>query len=142
MHHREEEDAVGDEVRTVLSFDDDLAQTAVAEVGHELRNRLIRVRGGDELQQPHVPRRIEEVRAEPVFAEIGREAFGELGNRQPGGVRADERAGPANAVDLFEQGALGLELLDDGFDDPIRVGQPLQVVFKNYRLGGAGRRRR
>jgi hypothetical protein len=71
-------DAVGDEVGRVLGMDHALAQVQIAEVRDGLHRRRIGVGRGNELQQAHVARRIEEVRAEPVAAEVIREAFDDL----------------------------------------------------------------
>ena len=96
---------------------------------------------GNQLQQAHVARRIEEVRAEPEAAEVIGKAFDDLGHRQPAGVGGDDRAGLANRFDLAQQAALDLEVFDDGLDDPIDVGEFLQIVFEVSDGHQAGERR-
>ena len=49
--------------------------------------------------------------------------IGDLGDRQRGGVRGEDRVRTADAIELGEDGALQLELLEDRFDDEIAVGQ-------------------
>ena len=85
---------------------------------------------GNDFQQPHVARRIEEVRAEPAAAEVVGEAFGDLGDGQSAGVGGDDGAGLADGVDLAQQLALEVEVFDDGFDDPVDFGELLEVVFE------------
>ena len=75
LHHAqrlqddEDADAVGDEVRRVAREDDFLAEVLIGEAGKRLHRRRIGVRSGNDLHQPHVARRIEEVRAEPAAAQ-------------------------------------------------------------------------
>ena len=90
----------------------------------------IGLRGGNDLQQAHVARRIEEVRAEPVAAEIVGKAFSDGRHRQSAGVGGDDRSGLANGFYFAQQLALDFEVLDDGLDDPVAFGEPLQVVVE------------
>ena len=85
---------------------------------------------GIDLQQAHVARRIEEVRAEPGAAEVVGEAFDDFRDRQTAGVRGDDGAGLANLFDLAQQAALDLEVFDDGFDDPVDIGELVEIVFE------------
>ena len=68
LHDAEEADVVGDEVRRVLRDDDALAEAVVGELGDGVDDRRIGVRRRNDLEQPQVARRVEEVRAEPVRA--------------------------------------------------------------------------
>ena len=77
--------------------------------------------GRDDLDELQVARRVEEVRAEPVPPEIVAASLGERRDRNARRVRRDDRARPADGVDALEQRALDVELLDDGFDDPVGV---------------------
>ena len=98
--------------------------------GDGLHRGGIGVGRGNHFQQAHVARRIEEVRAKPVAAEIVGEAFGDLGHRQAAGVGGDDGAGLANGFDLAQQLALDLQVFDDGFDDPVDFGELRQIVFE------------
>ena len=128
--HREGADAVGDEVRRVVRVDDGLAQAQVAEVldGGDVGG--IGVGRGDDFEQAHVARRIEEVRAEPVAAQLHRHAFDDLVDGQAAGVAGDDRVGAAMLLHLVEQRALDLEVLGDDFDDPVAVGDQGEVVVE------------
>ncbi len=77
---------------------------------------------GNDFQQAHVARRIEEVRAEPGAAEVVGEAFGDFGHGKSAGVGGDDGAGLADGFYFLEQVALDFQILDDGFDDPVDVG--------------------
>ncbi len=55
---------------------------------------------GDDFQQAHVARRVEEVRAEPGPAEVVGESFGDLADGQAAGVGGDDGAGLADGFDL------------------------------------------
>ena len=95
-----------------------------------LNRRGVGFRRGNHFQQAHVARRIEEMRPEPVAAKILAEALGDAGHGQAAGVGGDDAAGLAHGFNFLEQAALDLQVLGDGFDDPIGVGQQLQVVIK------------
>ena len=132
--HAVERDVVADEVRRVLRDDDALAEQVIAETRDGRDDRRIGFRGRDDLEQPQVARRVEEVRAEPVAAEVVGAAFGQRRDRNARRVRADDRSGPALLVDAREQLLLDVEPLDDRFDDPVASGDEIQV-----RVEAAGR---
>lgn len=77
-----------------------------------------------------VSRRVEEVRAEEVRAELFGEALGYLPNRDAARVRRDDRAGLAKLLDALEEAPLDVEPLDDGLDDDVAVFEPRQVVVE------------
>src|SRR5262249_17921884 len=62
--------AVSDEVGRVLGVDNSLAHAHITEMRNGLDCGGIGFRGGNDLQQAHVTRRVEEMGAEPVPAEI------------------------------------------------------------------------
>ena len=90
-------------------------------------HRGIGLGGRDDLEQPQVARRIEEMRAEPVAPEIVATALGQRGDRNAGRVRADDRPGPALLVDPREQLLLDVEPLDDRFHDPVGLGDAIEI---------------
>ena len=58
-------------------------------------------------------------------------AFGhhrQLDDGERRGVGGDDRLGLDDAVELLEQVALDLQVLDDGLDDEVAVVQPVQIV--------------
>ena len=126
----ERADAIGDEVRRVLGVHHALAEVQIAEVRDGLHRRGIGVGSGNQFQQPHVARRVEEVRAEPAAAEVVGEALDDFGDRQAAGVGGDDRSRLADGIDLAQQFALQLEVFDDRLDDPVHLGELLQVVFE------------
>jgi len=70
-----------------------LAQDAVGEGGERGYGGGIGICGGNDLEQPHVARRIEEVRAEKPLALRVAEARGDLRNGQAGGVGGEQGVG-------------------------------------------------
>ena len=70
------------------------------------------------------------MRAEPAAAEVVGEAFDDFRHRQAAGVGGDDGAGLANRFDLAQQAALDLQVFDDGFDDPVDLGELLEIVLK------------
>src|SRR6185503_4460991 len=87
----------------------------------------------DQLEQVQVARRVEEVRAQPVLPETVGPPFGNRGDRDPRGVGADDGVGAADGFDAFHQRALGVELLDHRFDDPVGVAGGGQVLVEAAR---------
>ena len=77
--------------------------------------------------QLQVARRVEEVRAQPVPAELGAAALGDRRDRNARRVRRDDGAGPADGFDALEQRALDVELFDDGLEDPVHAVQTGEV---------------
>ena len=128
--HREGPDAVRDEVRRIVRVDDRLAQAQVAEVLDRSHIGRISVRRRDDLEQPHIARRIEEVRAEPVAAQLHRHAFDDLVDRQAAGVAGDDRVGAAMLLHLVEQRPFDLQVLGDDFDDPVAVGNQSEIIVE------------
>ena len=100
LNRRAEEcaDAVGDEVRRVLAGHHAFAQMAVAELADEREDLGPRVRAGNHFDQMQIARRIEEVRAEEVLAELVGIAFGDLRQRDAAGVGGDDGAGRRDAA--------------------------------------------
>ena len=85
---------------------------------------------GNELDELHVTRRIEEMRAGPMALEIVGEAFGDLADGKAGGVGGDDGAGAAMRRNSLQQAALDGEIFGDGFDDPVGLGAPGEVVLE------------
>ncbi len=97
-----------------------------------MRDRIdqsaVGLRRGDKFEQAHVARRIEKVRSKPRPAEVVREAFCNLTYRQTASVSGDNRPGLSDGLDFFQQRAFDCEILDHGLDDPVDIGQLLQIV--------------
>ena len=70
------------------------------------------------------------MRAEPAAAEIVGESFGDFADRQAAGVGGDDRPGFADRFHLLQQSPFEFEILDHGLDDPVDVGQFLQIVVE------------
>jgi len=128
--HREGADAVRDEVWRVVSMDDRLAQAQVAEVFDRCHIGGIGIRCRDDLEQPHVARRVEEVRAEPVASQLHGHAFDDLVDGQAAGVAGDDGVGAAMLLHLVEQRSLDLHVLGDHFDDPVAAGDQGEIVVE------------
>jgi hypothetical protein len=141
VQNRKSADAVADEVGRVLGKNYSLPETHVAELGNGIDQSAVRVWGGNEFEQSHIARRIEEMRAEPRAPEIVGEALGNLADRQPASVGGNDGAGLANGFDFAQQRALEIKILDDRLDDPIDFGELLQVVFKITHSHQTGERR-
>ena len=130
VQHGKGADAVGDEVGRVFGVHHALAEMQIAEVRDGLHGRGIGVRRGNDFQQPHVARRVEEMRSKPAAAEVLGETFGDLADGQAAGIGGDDRSRLADLLDLAEQFALEVEIFDDRLDDPVNFGELLEVVFE------------
>ncbi len=139
LDHAVKADAIGDEVRRVLRDDHALAQPQIEESRHACDDIGIGVGGRDHLDQRQIAWRIEEMGAEPVAAKLGASAFGDRVNRNAGGVGRDDRARPPDRFDCLEQRALDVELLDDGFENPVDRGEAAKVRVETARRDQCGR---
>ena len=103
-HHvqdRECTDTVGDEIGGVLSVNDGFPQTLIAKGRDRLKRSRIRVGRGNDLEQPHIPRRIEKVSPKPIAPEGLTEALDDVAYRQSAGVGSHDRRWFANRLDLL-----------------------------------------
>src|ERR1019366_6154785 len=107
-----------------------LAKLRVAKVRDGFDQRRVGVWRGDQFQQTHIARRIEKVRAEPRAPEVGGKSLGDFCHRKPAGVGGNDGAGLADRFYFLQQRAFDVEVLDDGLDNPVDLGQALQVVFE------------
>ncbi len=131
VDHAEAADAVGDEVRRVLGVDDAFAQPhARRSAAMACNRRGVGLRRGNDLQQAHVARRVEEVRAEPVPAELSLKPSAMACHGQSAGVGGDDGARLAHGLHLAQQRALELQVLHHGLDDPVALGQQVEMVVE------------
>lgn len=70
------------------------------------------------------------MRAKPVAAEIFAETFGDGMHGKSAGVGGDDGAGLAHGFYLAEQSALEFEVFDDGFDDPVALGEETEMILE------------
>ena len=125
----EHANAVGDEVRRILGAHDALAQGGGQKAFQLVGDLRAGELGRDDLDQVHIARRIEEVHAAVARFQVGVEAFGQLGDRQAGSVRGEDRVRADVRCDLLIQVVFPVHALGDGFDDQVATGQQVQVVF-------------
>ncbi|MCY1429379.1 hypothetical protein D9M71_452950 [compost metagenome] len=90
---------------------------------------LVAGQAGDDFDQRHDRRRVEEVQAGDTLGAL--EGGGQRGDRQRGGVAGEDAVVAADRFQLGEQAALDLEVLDDGLD---HQGAALEV----FQAGGRG----
>ncbi len=94
---------VRNESRAVLAAHDALAEYEIRAGGHVLGERRIGRRPGHDFQQPHIARRVEEVRDQKIALERVAESLGEQRERNRRGVRGDRGAGLAHGVEFAVQ---------------------------------------
>ena len=70
------------------------------------------------------------MRAEKVRAEIGREAFGDFGERDAAGVGGEDGAGFSHSVNFAPQRPLGIQVFDDRLNDPVATGELIEIVLE------------
>ena len=128
--HTMEPEVIGDEVRRVFRNDDAFAQPVIRELPDGLDDRRIRVRCRNQLEQMQIAGRVEEVRAEPRSAKLGRPAFRKGGNRDSRCVGADDRVRSPVLLDASEERALDVETLHDRFDHPVRAGDRGEILVE------------
>ena len=141
LHHAVQADVIGDEVGRVLRNHHTLAEPMVGERGYRLDHLGIGRGRGDDLEQPQIPRRIEEVGAERVRPEAVGAALDDGRDRNAGSVGADDCVRRADRVDAREQRLLDVEAFDDGFDNPVARRDERRGRCRSRRCGRAPRRR-
>ena len=74
--------------------------------------------------------------------ELVGEAFGDLADGKAGGVGGDDRAGAAMRQNFLQQAALDGQIFGHGFDDPVGLGAPGEIVLEiaDGDAGGRGGR--
>ena len=122
-------EAVGDEARAVLAGDNGFTQNDIAEPDDARQDGRVGLGARDDFEQPHVARRIEEMRDEEIPREGIGQAVDEMRERDRRGIRGYRRAGPAHRFDPAIQGLLDVEPFDDDLDDPIAVGHAGEIVL-------------
>ena len=137
LGHDVDANAIGDEVRGVAGIDDRLAQATIGKIGDGGNGRRIGLRGGDDLEQPHVARRVEKVGAEPGAAELGGQLRGNAGYRQAAGIGGEDDSGLEEGGDFGEKFLLDGQVLGDCLDNPIAFGKKAQVMLEGSGLDQA-----
>ncbi len=127
-------DAVGDEARRVVRAHDRLAHRAIGEIHHLVDERGVALRPANDLQQPHVARRVEEVGDEEVAPERVGAALDQLGQRDGRGIGRHRRARPLHRLDFRVERLLDVEPLDDGFHHPVALGDAAEMIVDIARL--------
>ena len=125
--HPKDAQPIGHEARHVLAEHDALAERALGELAHCPQRLLRRECRRDELEQVHVARRIEEVRAEELPLERVAAPLEQHGHRDARRVRRHDGV-RRDGLETREQCLLGRGLLHDDLDDPVAVGEQLEVV--------------
>jgi hypothetical protein len=120
-----EQQRVGDEAGLVAD-DDRLLVQALGEGLDVLEDVVVGDDGADDLDELHHGRGVEEVHADDTRLGCLR-GDRELGDRQRRGVRREDRVIGDDGVDRREELLLQRQLLGDGLDDELAVGQVLQV---------------
>ncbi len=115
---------VGDEAGAVLGADRRAAH-AGADLRRRLQGILRRVGGGDDLDQLHQRRRVEEVHADHASA-VGN-LGGDRGHGQRGGVGGEDRVGTAGLRQVREQPPLQLQVLRGRLDHEVAFAEVREV---------------
>src|SRR6266576_2413585 len=115
-----DQDPVDDETRRVVAVDRLLARSLRPVVGgaHGVVRALERAHDLDQRQDRS---RVEEVHADDALGPLGR--LRDLGNRERGGVRREDRLRTGDPVELGEDLALERQLLQHGLDHEVAIRQ-------------------
>ena len=65
-----------------------------------------------------------------MTTEIFAEPLNDALHRQAAGISRNNAPGLANAFNLLKQPALDLQVLGNGLNDPVGIGQQVHVIFK------------
>ncbi len=130
LHPGEGAEAVPYKVRGVLGDHTALAEHPLAEVPYLLDDLLVGLPCRDDLQQLQVARRVEEVRPEKTPPERLRAAFRYLVQRDAARVRRDDGVLFRERLDPLGELPFGFQLLQNGLEHPIGLGDAFEVVVE------------
>ncbi len=123
-------DAITDEVRNVLTYDNTLPENFFAEFYHEICDSLVRFHTGNDFHELHVTGGIEEMSSQEtffqIFTEFGRNVF----NGKTGCIRGDNTGWFDNLLHLGEKFLFDFQIFDNNFANPVAIRQHAQIVFK------------
>ena len=139
--HGEHADAVGDEVGRVLCPHHTFAQRGDEESLQLVEQRRFGCSAGNQLDQVHIARRVEEMDAAKTMAQILGERLRQLIDRQTGCVAGEDRMGADIGRHFAVQIGFPVHALGDGFDDQIALAQFFQmlVVIRSLDVSDPGR---
>ncbi len=123
-------DSIGDEIGRVLGAHHALAQAAIGELLDVGQDARVRLGPGNQLHQVQVARRVEKVCAQEMAAEVGRESRGDFGQRDAAGIGGKDGAGFTRGIHLAPEHALGVQVFDDSFDNPVAFGELVEIVLE------------
>ena len=132
--HPQRADAVGDEARRVLRHYHRLAEAPVGGLADGGEHARIGPRAGHHLQQPHVARRVEEMRDQEMPRAFRRHSLGQRLQRDGGGVGGQHRPRLHHPVEPRIEFALGLQPLGDRLHHPVAIGEEVEVALQLARL--------
>ena len=126
--HREDADAVGDEIGRVLRADHAFAQRGGQECLERIQQSGVGFRRSNDFDQVHVPGRIEEMDA--AKARPKRRGNRRRQRRQRKAGRIGRKHGVRRNVlrDFLVEIALPVETLRDGLDDQVAIGEARQIA--------------
>ena len=107
-----------------------LPSPAAQEIGHILHHLRVGLTAGNDLHQPHVARRIEEMGDQEVAAQLLGQALRHLVDRQAAGIGGEDRRRREIRGDLLQELELDRHILDDDLDHPVAGRQFRQVILQ------------
>ncbi|EKD39983.1 MAG: hypothetical protein ACD_75C00218G0001 [uncultured bacterium] len=114
-------DPVGDKIGGILGEDDAFAHPLAEEIGHAFNHGRIGLVAGDDLHQPHITRRVEEMGGEEILADFGRQHRRHLAHRQAGGIGGEHGARREVRHQLFQEIELDRHIFDHHLDNPVAI---------------------
>ncbi len=138
VEHGVAADAVAHEVRRILAHDDALAELLLR-AGDDAVEHF----GGgrftdDELEELHVPDGVKEVHHEEALLKRLAPTFEHILDAEARGIRRDDGRVGAGLFELVEEVSLDLQVLDDGFDHEVGIGEKRDMIFKVARRDARG----
>src|ERR1043166_5387485 len=129
-HHSERADTIGDEIRTILRWNNSFTEPLIEKAGNFARDLAAGLRARNDLDQLHIPRRVEEMNSEKMLLEIVGEGLDDRCNRQAARVRRDDRAWFAIIFHLCKELVFDVKIFYDSLYQQIAIIQLLDFVDK------------
>lgn len=136
--HRKYAHAIGDEVGCVLGANDAFAQRGDEEVFELVEHDGVRAAPRDQLDEMHIPRRVEKMHAAEARAHRRRTGLGQRVDRKSRSVAGKNGLRRDVGRHLFVERLFPVEALGNGFDHEVTFGQQSQVLLVIRRLDELG----
>ena len=127
--HAVNADPVGHKIGCILGVDDSFSRHFLADFGQGVHHFGERVRSWNDLEEFHVPGRVEKMGDGEVFSKILGPAFTHGCRRDTGSVGRDDGVRLQDGFYFVENDLFNIQPFHNHFDDPVHISQSFKVIL-------------